>query len=116
MLAYCAASAAFEDRENMKNYVEEVMEKAKPLVEKFFTENNILFEPSAANFILFRPAYAQRVWTLLAESGVLTREQNKKNIRGTLRVTIGAVKQMKKFIKIYQTKIIRYYEKTNRNH
>ncbi|MBU4481343.1 histidinol-phosphate transaminase, partial [Patescibacteria group bacterium] len=107
MAAYYLASAALQDKRALKKYVEEVMEKAKPLVEKFFTENNILFEPSAANFILFRPANAQRVWTLLAENGVLARPQNKKNIRGTLRLTIGTVKQMKKFLKIYQTKIIR---------
>ncbi len=109
ILACCAACAALKDRKSMENYVEEVMKRAKPIVEKFFTENKIFYYPSAANFILFQPDNYKTAFEKLKKAGVLIRPQNKKNIEGTLRVSIGTVAQMKKFVKIYKKEIIKTF-------
>lgn len=107
MAAYYAAYAALEDRKSMERYVKDVMNKAKSLVERFFAENAIPYFSSRSNFILFRPDNPENVMRLLAESGALVRPQNKQNIENTLRVSIGATSQMKKFIGIYKTAVLK---------
>ncbi len=135
MAAYYAASAALEDRQSMQCYVAEVMKKAKPLVEKFFSENGIPYFPSSANFILFRQGDPENTIRALTKAGVLVRPQNKenkflflnfpnqvfvpkfpkfrnkeseiKNIEDTLRVSIGTVAQMKKFIETYKKAVLK---------
>ncbi|MCJ7804396.1 histidinol-phosphatase [Patescibacteria group bacterium] len=107
MAAYQAASTALTDRKTMENYVNEVMEKAKPLVEKFFFEKGVPYYSSAANFILFRPNHVDYIWQSLKKIGFLLRPQNKQNIKNTLRVSIGTVKQMKKFIAAYENVILK---------
>lgn len=96
--AVIAASAALDDAEEMERYVDEVMNRAKPMVEKFFMENGIEFFPSKANFILFKVGNSEILVDRLKNLGFLTRPRNGKNIDGTIRVTIGTVSQMKKFI------------------
>lgn len=105
--AYYAAYAALENREGMEDYVKDVMWNAKPLVEKFFDENNIPYFPSRSNFILFRPNDAENVMNTLSANGVLIRPQNKQNIENTLRVSIGTPNQMKKFIGIYKNSVLK---------
>ena len=102
MTAYIAALAALDDQKDMQVYVDEVMQKAKPLVETFFLDNNILFYKSEANFILFKPVNPQEVEKILRKNGILIRPQDKPGIQGTLRVSIGTVSQMQKFIDIYK--------------
>jgi len=106
MLAYVAALAALDDVEDMKQYINEVMTQAKPMIENFFSENNIVFYKSSANFILFKPDNSELVEKTLRENGILIRPQNKPGIEGTLRVSIGTVEQMKKFIDIYERFIL----------
>lgn len=106
VLACAAVAAALDDKTSMENYVEEVMKKAKLIVEKFFTENKITYYPSAANFILFSPDNPENVFGKLKKAGVLVRTQNKQNIEGTLRVSIGTVPQMQKFIEIYKKNLL----------
>lgn len=101
-VAYQAASVVLINRKIMENYVNEVMNKAKPLVEKFFFEKGVTYYSSTANFILFRPDDADYTWQSLKKIGFLLRPQNKQNIKETLRVSIGTVKQMKKFIAAYK--------------
>lgn len=106
MLAYTAAEAALDDLRTMQKYVDEVMDISKPQVEKFFTDNNIQYYKSSANLILFKPENPDIVEKILKENGILVRPQNKPGIEGSLRVTIGTVKQMQQFIKVYTGKII----------
>jgi histidinol-phosphate aminotransferase len=105
-LAYRAAAAALADTKDVKTYCREVMEKAKPLVEKFFKQNNIACYPSAGNFILFKPANPVAVAETLRRNGIAVRPQDKPNIKGTLRLTIGTVPQMETFIKTYQATVL----------
>lgn len=98
MPAVVAASAALDDAEEMERYVDEVMNKAKPLVENYFTANNIKFFPSRANFLLFKMENPSMHSEKLKNLGFLTRPREGEGIDGTIRVTIGTVSQMKKFI------------------
>ncbi|OGJ53302.1 hypothetical protein A2448_01405 [Candidatus Peregrinibacteria bacterium RIFOXYC2_FULL_41_22] len=102
MPAYFAALAVIEDIDEMKNYANEVMQKAKPMVEQFFEKNNVKYYKSGSNFILFKPEKADATYKKLIEKGVLVRPQNRTNIENTLRVSIGTVDQMKKFIDVYR--------------
>ena len=98
MPAVVAASAALDDRKEMEKYVDEVMNKAKPLVEDYFMANNIKFFPSRANFLLFKMENPSMHSKKLKNLGFLTRPRNGEGIDVTIRVTIGTVSQMTKFI------------------
>lgn len=106
MMAYTAAFAAFDDQKGMQKYVNEVMNKAKPRVEDFFTKNNITFYPSSGNFLLFKPDQ-KTTEKKLKENGFLLRPQDKPNIENTLRLSIGTVNQMKQFINVYKSVILK---------
>lgn len=106
MVAYAASLAALDDLKGIQKYANEVMNQAKPMIEEFFTKNNITFYPSSGNFLLFKPNRKQ-VEKILKKNGILVRPQNKTNIENTLRVSIGTVDQMKRFIKVYQDVILK---------
>lgn len=106
IFAYYSAIAALESLDEVNAYAEEVMSVAKPLVEKFFLYNKIKFYESHSNYILFKPENFEKVASILKENGFLVRPQNKDNIKGTLRVSIGTEKQMRAFIKVYEEKVL----------
>lgn len=106
MVGYTAALQSLKSRAETTNYVRQVMQKAKPLVENFFRAQKITFYPSQSNFILFKPRNPQYVYKTLLENGFLVRPRSGKNIEGTLRLTIGTVAQMKKFIKVFSQKVL----------
>ncbi|MFA4830983.1 MAG: histidinol-phosphate transaminase [Patescibacteria group bacterium] len=101
MPAGVAVRAALMDLKSVKKYVDEVMNKAKPMVEKFFRANGVIFYPSAANFILFRPDNPVETNKKLLDGGIRLRVRQEPEIKGTIRLSIGTVKQMKKFIEVY---------------
>ncbi len=98
MPAIVAAQASLDDIKSLEKYVDEVMNKAKPLVEDYFRKNNIKFLPSCANFLLFKMENPLMHSKKLKNLGFLTRPREGKRIEGTIRVTIGTIPQMKKFI------------------
>ena len=95
-IAKIAAEAALDS--NTTAYCSEVMNRAKPLVEAYFCKQQIKFWPSASNFIYFKLPCKSFVDDL-KENGVLIREQK----NGYGRVTIGPIKQMEKFIQIFDS-------------
>ncbi len=101
MFAKVAICAALEDLEYMKSYVKEVMEKSKPKLEKFFRENKVKFWPSAANFLLIKPDNQKKAIEILKSEGILVRPRKGFNIEGTIRVSIGTLKDTNSFIKAY---------------
>ncbi len=98
MSAVVGAKAALENLESLNIYVDEVMNKSKPMVEEFFRERNICFLPSYANFILFKVKNTKIYSEKLKDKGFLTRPRTEKEINDCIRLTIGTVSQMKKFI------------------
>jgi histidinol-phosphate aminotransferase len=102
MPACLAANAALDDIKDIKNYVSEVMFKAKPLFESFLTQNKITFYKSGANFILFKPKNVQKTFDILNKKGFLLRRQMRKGLEDTIRLTIGTEKQIKTLISAYK--------------
>ncbi len=101
MAAVSAAHAALNDVTDMEQYVNEVMDRAKPYVENFFHEKHIAMCASAGNYILFWPANAEEVTTVLSKKGFAIRSQNREGIEGAVRVSIGTMEQMKAFVEAY---------------
>jgi len=101
MAAAVAGSAALDDLGNMKEYVNEVMNRSKPVLEGFFITNNILFYKSNSNFILFKYENSKIFLEKFRNKGILLRSRKGKNIDGTIRVTVGTLKQTKEFIKTF---------------
>lgn len=101
MFAKTAICAALEDLDYMRKYIKEVMKESKPKLEKFFRENNVKFWPSAANFLLIKPDNQEKALEILQSQGILVRPRKGPNIEGTIRVSIGIVKDTERFIKAY---------------
>ena len=95
-IAKVAAEASLETLPQLKQYSDEVMNKAKPFTEEFFRERTINFCPSDANFIYFKEPFAG-FSAKLEENGILIRPQ----ADGYARVTIGALSQMERFTEIF---------------
>jgi histidinol-phosphate aminotransferase len=89
MPSVVAAQAALMDLISLNQYVDEVMDESKPMMERFFRKNNIKFYPSCANFILFESDNYQKI----IKKGFRIRPRE-----GKIRITIGTVRQMKNFI------------------
>jgi len=102
MAAYSAARASLENLEDMKAYTEEVMTRAKPIVEAFFDEYKVPYYKSQSNYILFRPWSKELVFNALKDNGILTRPQSGINAKDCIRVSIGTVEQMRNFVEVYK--------------
>lgn len=111
MFAYTAALAALNEVKSSRQYVRQVMKKSKPLLEKFFTDNSIPYFNSASNFILFRPADAQKAAKVFLKNGIRVRPQYKAAILGTLRVSIGTLAETREFVRVYKEKILKFEKK-----
>ncbi|MBI2444665.1 MAG: histidinol-phosphate transaminase [Candidatus Magasanikbacteria bacterium] len=109
MAAVVAARAALNNLPATKKYVAAVMRYAKPLVEQFFTKQQIPYLPSGGNFLLFRPPNAAMAWRLLKAAGCLVRLLNYPKLGVWLRVTIGTQSQMKQFIRTYRATNLQKY-------
>ncbi len=101
MFAKTAVLAALEDPGYMKEYVEEVMEKSKPLLENFLKEKEIKFFPSRANFLFLKVSQQKDIIEGLKSEGILVRpKKGLGNIDG-VRVSIGTLEDTEKFIKAF---------------
>lgn len=101
MTAKAGLSAALSDTSYVSDYAAEVMQASKPKLEQFFRENNINFWPGAANFLLLKPESPEKILKGLEAEGILVRPRTGPNIEGTIRVSVGAIKDTEKFIRAY---------------
>lgn len=101
-VAVKCALEALKNIDEMKIYVDEIKNQAKPFVEDFFTQNKIKFYKSDANFILFEVNNQQDVYQKLKNKGILLRPQSKKAISSCIRLTITTMSEMKQFTKVYK--------------
>lgn len=99
-LAVRGAEALLEHLDDLRLYTEEVMTRAKPMVEAFFAENGVAFFPGAANFMLVKPRDAKGACEFLLRRKVLVRPQ-KRPIEDTFRLSVGTVADMRRFIKVF---------------
>jgi histidinol-phosphate aminotransferase len=99
MPAAVGIQAALQDVGYAQSYIQEVMQESKKQVEAFFQEHNIQFFPGAANFLLVQPDNVDTIVQALKEQGILVRPR--KDVPGTVRVSIGTKQDTKRFIQAY---------------
>ncbi len=98
-----AVNAALDDVASTDAYVSEVMERAKPLLEAYFTEQGISFWPSAANYVWAFPDGAEVINDKLIAAGILVRPKADVSGRMGLRITVGTVAQMERLIAVLKS-------------
>ena len=99
-VAVIAAEALLKNQNPWRAYVEEVMSRAKPMVERFFDEHGVDYVKGAANFMLVRPDNVQAAFEYLKENGILVRPQ-RDSIADRFRMSVGTVEDMKTFMAVY---------------
>ena len=86
------------DRSYIDSYVNEVLEARdwiKDQLEKYHVNHHI---DGGNYFLLWPKSNPQQVEQKLKSSGILIRNMDKKeNLKGSIRVSIGTIEQMKKF-------------------
>ncbi|MBF0510251.1 MAG: histidinol-phosphate aminotransferase family protein [Deltaproteobacteria bacterium] len=102
MLARVGVMAALDHLDYVQDYVQEVMGRSKPLLESFFDQHGVSYYPSWANFITFRPPDQMAAFEALKLQGILVRPRSGPCIDGTLRVSLGTVRETRLFIDAYK--------------
>jgi histidinol-phosphate aminotransferase len=99
-MAIVAVQAALDNPEYTQNYVREVMEESKPLLEKFLDQQKIDYWPSGANYIWSFPPNAEALDQALQNAGILVRPKADAEGRLGLRITLGTKEQMERTIAV----------------
>ena len=98
ILAKVATLSALKNKSYMEKYVKEVMEIAKPILEKFLKKKGIKFFPSRANFLFLKLKDPKLIEKKLKDFKILTRVKEGINKKKGLRITVGNLKLTKKLI------------------
>jgi len=98
-VACVAAAASLDHPEPWQAYVKEVMDRAKPMVERFLDEHTVAFVKSDCNFMLIRDENPGAVYEYLKERGILVRPQ--RQLPEYFRASIGTVPEMRRFLNVY---------------
>ncbi|WP_281647309.1 histidinol-phosphate transaminase [Parendozoicomonas sp. Alg238-R29] len=99
-LAVIAVQAALNHPEYTRDYVKEVMNESKPLLEKWLDKNNLSYWPSSANYIWLFPDNPDEMNKALIDAGILVRPKSDGDGRKGLRITIGTREQTERLIKV----------------
>ncbi|GLS24825.1 histidinol-phosphate aminotransferase 2 [Marinibactrum halimedae] len=99
-LAVVAAEAALRHPEYTEQYVAEVMNVSKPMMESFLEEHQIQFWPTAANFVWIFPDRAQMLNDALRAEGILVRPKADTDGKIGLRITLGTQIQTQRLIAV----------------
>ena len=102
MPALCAVKAALKNLNLLYDYVDEVMNISKPMLENYFKKEKIKFYPSQANFILFKPKNSNQAFNYFKNNNFFTRPRKGGIINNTIRVTLGTAQQTAEFISAYR--------------
>ena len=100
VLAVVAAEAQLAAPDGWREYVSEVMERAKPMVERFLDERGVAYYPSGGNFLLVRPDNPRAASDYLRENGILVRPQ-RPPVEDTFRLSIGTAADMERFMEVF---------------
>lgn len=88
MLAGQAAKKVMENREEVLAYRDEVVHRAKPMLEDFLRGKDLEFLPSEANFLLL-PSPPQGLLEHMEAQGIRVRKMSQPELEGAFRVSIG---------------------------
>ncbi len=99
-LGVVAARAALENPAYTRDYVDEVMTKAKPMLEAFLDTCGISYWPSHANYIWMFPDNPEALNQALIDAAILVRPKADMDGRLGLRITVGTLRQTEKLIAV----------------
>lgn len=99
-MAVVAANAALDNRHEITAYSEEVMQKAKPRLEAWLSEQGLEFWHSSANYLWVFPDQPQALNDYLQSKNILVRPKALGDRLG-LRVTIGTLPQVERLIQVW---------------
>lgn len=102
-LAVVAIRAALEHPEYTQDYVREVMDVAKPLLEACLRSLGVDYWPSGANFVWAFPGNTEVVEQALVAAGILVRPKADVTGRVGLRMTIGTEAQTRRLISVLES-------------
>jgi len=102
-LAVMAAFEALKDQSYIDSYVKQVLE-ARTWLKNTFKNYQVKHHIDGGNYLLLWPKSDPKdVEQKLKESGILIRNMDKKtNLKGSLRVSIGTIEQMKNFWEVFK--------------
>jgi len=101
-VAQIAATAALQDLDYMRRYVDEVKE-AKLWILNELNQKNIKTKDTSANFILINVASPTKILNFLESHNIYIRDRsNMPQLQGYIRLTIGDQLSMKRFWKIFE--------------
>lgn len=102
-IAQIAATAALEDLDSMRRYVEEV-HTAKRWIMGKLKQRNVLVKTTPANFILIKVKEPLKILTYLESRHIYIRDRSAiPQLKGFIRLTIGDQLVMKRFWKVFKT-------------
>jgi histidinol-phosphate aminotransferase len=93
-----AALAALKDEKHVQRSVE-LSEKAKRYLYKKLDEMGLEYNPSYANFVLIKVGNGREVFEKLLRRGIIVREMSAYGFPEHIRVSVGKMKEMEKFVK-----------------
>jgi histidinol phosphate aminotransferase apoenzyme (EC 2.6.1.9) len=97
-LAIVAIRAALDNFDSVQEYVEEVMQVSKPLLECFLDKRNVVYWPSGGNFVWAFFANPEVVERGLQEAGILVRPKVDHQGNLGLRITLGNKAQTERLV------------------
>lgn len=104
-LAVVAVNAALKHQDSIHSYIDEVMNKSKPLLEAFLDDRNVRYWPSVANFIWAFFDDAERIESALRHAGILVRPKADSDGRVGLRMTLGNESQTQHLLTVLSSSI-----------
>ncbi|WP_054811586.1 pyridoxal phosphate-dependent aminotransferase [Nocardia arizonensis] len=102
-LAIVAGTAQLARADEAMAEVRDAMEVVKPFVVRSLTELGVEFTPGSANFVLIRPRDCADAVRYLSDAGILVRSMTAPALRGTFRVSLGTLTEMRRFIEVFGT-------------
>jgi len=101
-IAQAAALAALNDKKYMKSIIKRV-DKGKAFLYKEFERLGMQYIPSVTNFIVINIGKkAKKVYSKLLKKGIITREMSPWKLSSFIRITVGTMKENRKFIKVLE--------------
>ncbi len=97
--AIVAAKIALEHKDEILDYIDEVMGPSKEALEKALTEKNISFIPSNSNFILL-PSPPEGLIEKLDQANIRIRRMSQPVLSGACRISVGDLKATEALLKV----------------
>lgn len=104
-LAVVAAKAALDNPQYTQDYVAEVMQVSKPMLELYLDEQDIDYWPSSGNYLWVFLNQPENVEKVLRAENILVRPKADSDGRIGLRITLGTKEQTERLIAVLKGQI-----------